>query len=103
MYMRAAVLRLDADSEPVSGRRRAFRRNAVTFPRKPDACRTLAAAGRFEGSGRPTSVDGGVDGSSPSEGLAEAPHGGAFRDGRNRGFLQGAVGIEPSGPEGSLV
>src|SRR5256886_17152309 len=56
MYTRSAVFRLNASSEPVSGGGRAFRRNTVTSQRKPDACTTLAAAGRFERSGKTTSM-----------------------------------------------
>src|SRR5689334_17092302 len=37
----------NAESEPVFGRARAFRRNTVPSPRKPDACKTLAGAGRI--------------------------------------------------------
>jgi 3-methyladenine DNA glycosylase/8-oxoguanine DNA glycosylase len=44
VYTHAAGFRRNAGSEPVFGRDRAFRRNTVTSLRKPDACRTLAAA-----------------------------------------------------------
>jgi hypothetical protein len=43
----------------------------VTFQRKPDACKTLAAAGPFERSDKTTSMVTRVDGSSPSEGSAK--------------------------------
>src|SRR6266550_5585892 len=56
MYTRSAVFRLNASSDPVFGRGRAFRRNTVTSQWKPDACKTLAAAGRFKRSGKTTSM-----------------------------------------------
>ncbi len=47
MYTRSAVFRLNAGSDLVRSRGRAFRRNTVTSLRKADACRTLAVAGRL--------------------------------------------------------
>src|SRR5512132_273835 len=43
MYTRSASFRQNAGSEPVFGGGRAFGRNTVTSPRKPAACRPLAA------------------------------------------------------------